>query len=95
MYKRFTRWAKAGVWERIFAMLMEDPKNQYVMIDSTIGRAHQQSAADTKRRPVRLILTGGHVHDVTQAPALVEGWQPSHVIADKDYDNQDCGVGLE
>ena len=45
VHKRCTRWAKAGVWERIFAMLMEDPKNQYVMLDSTIVRAHQQSAA--------------------------------------------------
>jgi transposase len=43
--KRFTRWAKAGVWERIFAMLMQDPKNPPPMIDSTIVRAHQQSAA--------------------------------------------------
>jgi transposase len=42
--KRFTRWAKAGVWEQIFAMLMQDPKNQYLMTDSTIVRAHQQSA---------------------------------------------------
>ena len=45
MHKRFTRWAKAGIWERIFALLMQDPKNQYLMIDSTIVRAHQQAAA--------------------------------------------------
>ena len=45
VHKRFTRWAKARVWERIFAMLMQDPKNQYLMIDSTIVRAHQQAAA--------------------------------------------------
>jgi transposase len=45
MPKRFTRWAKLGIWERILAMLMQDPKNQYLMIDSTIIRAHQQAAA--------------------------------------------------
>lgn len=28
------RWAGAGVWERIFADLVADKKNQYVMIDS-------------------------------------------------------------
>jgi transposase len=44
-HKRFTRWAQAGIWERIFGMLMQDPNNQYLMIDSTIVRAHQQSAA--------------------------------------------------
>ncbi len=43
--KRLTRWAKAGVWERLVAMLMQDPKNPYLMIDSTIVRAHQQAAA--------------------------------------------------
>ncbi len=25
VHKRFTRWAKAGVWERVFADLTEDP----------------------------------------------------------------------
>ena len=45
VHRRFTRWAKAGIWEQIFAMLMQDSKNQYLMIDSTIVRAHQQAAA--------------------------------------------------
>jgi transposase len=56
VHKRFTRWAKAGVWERILAMLMEDPKNHYVMIDSTLVRAHQQSA--TGRGGTRTRLWG-------------------------------------
>jgi transposase len=43
--RRFTRWAKAGMWERIFAMLMEDPQNPDLLIDSTIVRAHQPAAA--------------------------------------------------
>ena len=42
-HKRFTRWAKSGVWEKIFRVLLDDPDNRYVMIDSTIVRAHQQS----------------------------------------------------
>jgi transposase len=42
-HKRFTRWAKAGVWEKIFEILTDDPRNEYVMIDSTIVRAHQQA----------------------------------------------------
>ena len=45
-------------------------------------------AADAKGRPRRFILTGGHVHDVTQASALVAGWPPSYVMADKGYDSQ-------
>jgi len=42
-HKRFTRWAKAGIWERIFKVLLDDRKNEWVMIDSTIVRAHQQA----------------------------------------------------
>ncbi len=41
--------ARAGVWERLFDDLIADKKNQYLMIDSTIVRAHQQAAAGRKR----------------------------------------------
>ena len=44
VHKRFTRWAKAGIWERIFTVLLDDPDKEYRMIDSTIVRAHQTAA---------------------------------------------------
>lgn len=44
LHKRFTRWAKAGVWERVFASLIKDRDNLYLMLDSTLVRAHQQAA---------------------------------------------------
>ena len=44
VHKRFTRWAEAGVWERIFAALTADRDNQYLMLDTTLVRAHQQAA---------------------------------------------------
>ena len=34
----------------------------------------------------QFILTGGQVHDVTQAQALIEPIQPEAVVADKAYD---------
>ena len=37
-HKRFTRWAKAGVWERIIRVLLADPNNTYTMINSTSWR---------------------------------------------------------
>ncbi len=43
-HKRFTRWAKAGVWERVFAQLVTDPDNDYISLDSSLVRAHQQAA---------------------------------------------------
>jgi transposase len=44
VHKRFTRWAAKGVWDRVFANLIKDRDNEYLMIDSTIVRAHQQAA---------------------------------------------------
>ena len=44
VHKRFTRWAKAGIWERIFTVLLDDPDKEYRMIDSTIVRTHQTAA---------------------------------------------------
>ena len=44
LHKRFTRWAKAGVWEEVFVSLIKDADNQYLMLDSTLVRAHQQAA---------------------------------------------------
>lgn len=54
LHKRFTRWAKAGVWERIFDRLIEDPDNAYVMLDSTLVRAHQQAATGKGGTKIRL-----------------------------------------
>lgn len=44
VHKRFTRWAKAGVWERVFALLQDEPRNEDLMLDATLVRAHQQAA---------------------------------------------------
>lgn len=44
VFQRDNRGSKAGVWERLFRTLSDDPDFEYVMIDSTIVRAHQHSA---------------------------------------------------
>jgi transposase len=49
VHKRFSRWATSGVWEKVFHELVGDRKNQYLMIDSTIVRAHQQAATGRKK----------------------------------------------
>ena len=45
--------------------------------------------ADALGRPLRFILTGGQVHDIIAAPALLEGVEGGGVIADKAYDSND------
>src|ERR671933_437847 len=41
VHTRFCRWAKTGVWGRIFRHLAGDADNEYAMIDSTVVRARQ------------------------------------------------------
>ena len=48
-HRRFSRWAKSGVWERVFQQLACDADNEYAMIDSTVVRAHQHSAGALKK----------------------------------------------
>jgi transposase len=50
IHTRFSRWAKTGVWERVFQHLAADADNEYAMIDSTIVRAHQHSAGAQKKK---------------------------------------------
>ncbi len=49
VYQRFNRWAKSGVFERVFRLLASDHGNEYMMIDATIVRAHQHSAGAQKK----------------------------------------------
>jgi transposase len=48
-HRRFSRWAASGVWEKVFGVLVKDAKNDYLMIDSTIVRAHQHAAGSKKK----------------------------------------------
>src|SRR5271165_646034 len=50
VHQRFSRWAKSGVFERVFKLLSGDHDNEYMMIDATIVRAHQHSAGARKKR---------------------------------------------
>ena len=49
IHTRFSRWAKAGVWKKIFEVLSAATDNENAMIDSTIVRAHQHSAGAQKK----------------------------------------------
>jgi len=48
VYQRFNRWCRDGVWENLFNELADDPDFEYILIDSTIVRAHQHSAGAQK-----------------------------------------------
>jgi len=54
LHKRFSRWSKAKVWERVFADLTRDRDNQYLMLDSTLVCVHQQAATGKGGTKIRL-----------------------------------------
>jgi transposase len=62
VHRRFSRWAKSGVWERVFQHLAADADNEYAMIDSTIVRAHQHSAG-AQKKPARTRRSGAREVD--------------------------------
>jgi len=44
VFQRFNRWSKKGVWQRLAAALSEDADLEWLLIDSTVVRAHQHAA---------------------------------------------------
>jgi len=53
VFQRFRRWAKGGVWSRIFEILIEDPDLEHLIIDATIIRAHQHAAGGKRGFKIR------------------------------------------
>lgn len=44
VFQRFRRWARAGVFERIFECLSGEPDFEYALVDGTIVSAHQKAS---------------------------------------------------
>lgn len=49
VHKRFNRWSKQGVWQMIFNTLAASADTEWLMMDSTIVRAHQHAAGARKK----------------------------------------------
>ena len=48
VFRRFSRWSRKGVWRRIFEAMSDDPDFEYLIVDSTIVRAHQHASGAKK-----------------------------------------------
>ncbi len=44
VFNRFDRWARTGIWGRLFESLSHEHDDEWHSIDSTINRAHQHAA---------------------------------------------------
>lgn len=48
-YQRFADWAERGVWYKMLYYFAKDPDMEYIMVDSTILRAHACASGATKK----------------------------------------------
>ena len=71
------------------------PKKRGGQEDQALGRSRGgfstkiHVGVDGLGNPLRLILTGGERHDITQAEDLIDGYEFGCLIADKSYDSDD------
>ncbi len=56
-FRRFRRWAKAGVFDRLFNAVSGDPDLEYALIDGTIVQVHQKATG--AKGGLRLRPSGG------------------------------------
>jgi transposase len=47
IWRRFDRWARKGLWRKVFEVL-QDPDLEWLILDSTVIRAHQHAAGARK-----------------------------------------------
>ena len=71
VHRRFSRWAEKGIWAKLLSVLTQEADTEYVMIDSTVVRAHQHSAGAVGRDPNQQAIgrsRGGlSIHALTDA----------------------------
>ncbi len=49
VYRHFADWAQIGVWYKMLYYFSKDPDMEYIMVDSTILRAHACAAGAVKK----------------------------------------------
>ena len=49
MWRRFDRWSRKGTWQMVFEAL-QDPDLEWLILDSTVIRAHPHAAGAKKKR---------------------------------------------
>ena len=49
VHRRFSRWAKSGIFDGIFRILSEDADMEFLLMDGTIVKAHQHAAGAKKK----------------------------------------------
>jgi len=54
VYQRFARWNERGIWTEMLNHFADDPDMEWLILDSSIVRAHMSAAGASKKTAVRL-----------------------------------------
>ena len=71
-HRRFSRWAKTGIWERLFQHLATDADNEYAMIDRPSCGLTSSPAPVPKKRAEDQTLNRGRGGLSTKIHALID-----------------------
>ena len=97
VYNRFNRWARAGVWVKVFEVLAAKSPKSMALIDSSIIRAHRRAAGGKKGARITFSWRTEHQDQRCRraGAAHADGRAGSrsrrrcncrHVVADRGYD---------
>lgn len=75
VYKRFARWGDRGVWQALFEHFADDPDLEWLLLDSTIVRAHPCAAGALKKTVVKPSKRSGAV-EAALAPRFISSPMP-------------------
>ena len=71
IYKRFARWQEKGVWRALLDRLSEDADLEWLMLDSTVVRAHACAAGAKKMLEIRLLAALEAAFPVSCTPSAM------------------------
>ncbi len=54
VYHRYSRWSEQGIWTEMLSCFADEPDMEWLMLDSSIVRAHMSAAGASKKTVVRL-----------------------------------------
>ena len=54
VFKRFNRWSHLGIFEKLFEKMSQDRDLEYLLIDSTVVRAHACSSGAQKNTALKV-----------------------------------------
>ena len=74
VWRRFDRWSAKGIWLRIFEEL-KDPDLEWLILDSTVIRAHQHAAGAAKKGVPTRHWGGRGADSGPSCRSLSTGWE--------------------